>query len=152
MIVLYVKKSGDLLLDQHKCSIVHIHIGWGSLHSKFSVPSVNLREITWKPKPLFTPPNHCSRQTGHRWSQRRRKHALCNADGRPKEGRQALSILLLDKEMYTLNGEVPCILRLVPPSASQCQIYSKSDISMIFTYLTAFQLYGVVSTATSIAD
>ena len=75
-----------------------------------------------------------------------------NADGRRKAERQALSILLLDKERYTLNGEVPCTLRLVPPSASQCYIYSKSDISMIFIYLTAFQLYGVVSTATSIAD
>lgn len=62
---------------------------------------------------------------------------MCNADGRPEEARLALSIFLLDKERYTLNGEVPCTIRLVPPSASQCYIYTKSDISMTFIYLTA---------------
>ena len=77
---------------------------------------------------------------------------MCNADGRPKEERQAVSFHLPDKERYTLNGEVPCTLRLVPPSASQCYIYSKSEISMISIYLTVFQFYGVVSTFISIAD
>ena len=106
-----------------------LRIGAPSIQSSL-YPAVNSREITWELKHLSAPSNHRSRQIEHIWSQGGRKHALCNADGRPEEERQALSFFLLDNERYTLNGEVPCTLRLVPPSASQCYIYTKSDISM----------------------
>lgn len=42
----------NFFLDHHKCGMIHIHMGWGSLHSKFFIPLVSFTEVTWKPTPL----------------------------------------------------------------------------------------------------